>query len=383
MTFRLYFGASNWPVIGVAVGHFTSIFLPLLNSYDIHPSRPLSDMLQQLYRSASRDSNASDPPTGEAAAAAQRSGDGMPTIAVTNDTERRRRASASPPAAHRKITSGSKRTRKAVTWTLFQSVLDDPDCFEAFKAFAARDFAAEAPLFYQEYKKLMEKVRAEGAPPGAPQRTETPPPQGSTYRMHSFLQQESVILEHLPGALNRNAAASNDSVRGKYPIFDFTTSTGAASFAGRVLHAVTRGKFGSKGDDSTGSSPVRRSRNNLFLFGSRSEPTLMAPPVAASAGGLLISASLREDYKALYRTFIATGAPLKISLSPRVVEEIAKQVGEDSRMLPLVSVFDEARNEVLAVMYDMFERASEEDADLRGRVRRIRRGSGGRRGSCQ
>ncbi|KAI8589433.1 hypothetical protein BDZ88DRAFT_147366 [Geranomyces variabilis] len=378
MTFRLYFGASNWPVIGVAVGHLTSIFFPLLNSYNIHPTRPISDMLQQLYRSTSRDSNDSDPATGGTSVALKGSTDAVPTI--PNPTPTPRRVSASPPAARRKSTGGTKRTRKAVTWTLFQSVLDDSVCFEAFKAFAARDFAAEAPLFYQEYKKLMEKVRAEDGPPRPPSRTETPPPAGSTYRMHSFLQQESAILEHLPGALNRNAATSNDSVRGKYPIFDFTDSTGA-SLAGRFIHAVTRGKFGSNTNTRLGSSSTRRSRNSVFLFGSRSEPTLIAPPVAASAGGLLIPASLREDYRTLYRTFIASGAPLKISLSPRVVEEIAKQVGEESRVFPLVSIFDEARNEVLAVMYEMFERASEEDADLRARVRRIRRGSGGRRGS--
>ncbi|KAJ3183903.1 hypothetical protein HDU87_006021 [Geranomyces variabilis] len=378
MTFRLYFGASNWPVIGVAVGHLTSIFFPLLNSYNIHPTRPISDMLQQLYRSASRDSNASDPATGGTTVALKGSTDAVPSI--PNSSPAPRRVSASPPATRRKSTGGSKRARKAVTWTLFQSVLDDPLCFEAFKAFAARDFAAEAPLFYQEYKKLMEKVRAEDGPPRPPLRAETPPPAGSTYRMHSFLQQESAILEHLPGALNRNAATSNDSVRVKYPIFDFTDSTGA-SLAGRFIHAVTRGKYGSNTNTRLGSSSTRRSRNSGFLFGSRSEPTLVAPPVAASAGGLLIPASLREDYRTLCRTFIASGAPLKISLSPRVVEEIAKQVGEESRMLPLVSVFDEARNEVLAVMYEMFERASEEDADLRARVRRIRRGSGGRRGS--
>ncbi|KAJ3289002.1 hypothetical protein HK104_007808, partial [Borealophlyctis nickersoniae] len=43
---------------------------------------------------------------------------------------------------------------------LFETVLNDAECFEAFKKFAARDFTTENPVFYQHYRALMIKVRA-------------------------------------------------------------------------------------------------------------------------------------------------------------------------------------------------------------------------------
>ncbi|KAI8917508.1 hypothetical protein DFJ77DRAFT_308205 [Powellomyces hirtus] len=336
-TLRLYFGASNWPVIGVAVGHFTSVFFPLLSSYGIHPLRPFSRLFQRLKRSASRETT-SDSGSNEKLEAEKRKRDNA-------RRERRQRKGGSP----------------AVTWTLFQSVLEDGECFEAFKDFAARDFAAENPLFYQEYKKLMEKVRIEQGPTGSdqpfrPTSASFLAAQPSARRMSSVPVIRGISqLEDLPGPLNREMAMSHDSVTNKYPVFDFS-NTSRYGWKARILSIVTGGYYAPSGI-------AARSHNSLFNFGSRSQPMLLAPPVAASEGGLLIPAHLREDYRTLYRTFISSGAPLQISLSARVTEEIAKQVGEESKVLPLVSVFDEARNEVLGFMFEMFPRFMEAEKE--------------------
>ncbi|KAJ3010751.1 hypothetical protein HKX48_007217, partial [Thoreauomyces humboldtii] len=86
-----------------------------------------------------------------------------------------------------------------------------------------------------------------------------------------------------------------------------------------------------------------------------------------------------EDYRTLYTTFIHPSAPLRVHLSSRVAEDIEKQVGEGSRVLPLVSVFDEARNEVLVNLFEMFPRFLDVERDgcvrkfLKGATREYRR----------
>ncbi|KAJ3012376.1 hypothetical protein HKX48_006307, partial [Thoreauomyces humboldtii] len=213
-TARLYFGASNWPVIGVGVGHFTSIVFPLLGSYGIFPGRPFERLLQALYRSPSGDTK-SEPGSMEKL-----------------EAEKVRRTEAAARSKKTKRTRKAGRGRSAsVTWTLFQSVLEDRECFEALKGFAARDFAAENPLFYQEYKKLMQKVRAEQDPDTSALEPQTSggtssflPPGTSTQHMNSVavLRVESTHSANPdppPQPLTRTGvAASNDSVADKYPV---------------------------------------------------------------------------------------------------------------------------------------------------------------------
>ncbi|TPX66995.1 hypothetical protein SpCBS45565_g04138 [Spizellomyces sp. 'palustris'] len=324
---RLYFGASNWPVLGVAVGHMTSIFLPLLASYDIHPLRPFSRLFR-LYRAPSRESNTDSEGSNEKLEAKKR-----------KVGKRRPARKGAPPS---------------VTWALFASVLDDPDCFEAFKDFAARDFAAENPLFYQEYRRLTEKVRVAQAPSPGANRLLPGIAAGPSGESSASLPVPTDGASSLPAPLVHQSTMSRMSMADKYPVFDFTVRQ-ERTMKTRIITFLAH--------------PFSRPLSNtsragsLFNFGSRSQPVLVPPPVAASAGGLLIPPSMRDEYRTFYKTFISPGSPCQVNLPARIVEDVAKQVGDDSKVLPLVSIFDEARNEVLDSMFEMFPRFVEAERD--------------------
>ncbi|KAI8822991.1 uncharacterized protein EV422DRAFT_522966 [Fimicolochytrium jonesii] len=446
-TLRLYFGASNWIVIGVAIGHLTSIFFPLLGSYDIHPGRSLEIFFGRLYRAPSRDTNSEDGgsiekldqlrgakqtvPGSTDSVAATGSGDiaelqpsdkknclhiGTHEAAVGYNPAVKRNAHTSSTSRRTNQRSGGPSGRKpngghppkkwkpgasTVTWTLFQGVLDDETCFESFKTFAARDFGAENPLFYQEYRKLMGEVRAAqeaekggpvgGQPTAGSRRPSTDPPpqsiddtpsrsprpdqpQGVSEKPRSHVAEAPLPDEHRLGA-TQSGAISRDSVAAKnYPVFDFTDSDSIApTLRSKVANMLLAGKASrtsSKNRNSKQSVSTQRSQISLFGFGSSSQPTLHAPPVAGSEGGLLIPPSMRGDYETFYNTFVAPGSPLQVSLPARIVEDIAKQVADESRrVLPLVSVFDEARNEVLSAMYAMFPRFV--DVEKEGVVKKL------------
>ncbi|KAI9091708.1 hypothetical protein DFS34DRAFT_688442 [Phlyctochytrium arcticum] len=353
---RLYFAASNWPVLGVAVGHITSIFLPLLRSYDCDPLAFIGRYFQRLYRAPSRESNNESDASNEKL-----------------DGPVRRKPAKKPTARAKKMANATPGT-----WALFASVLDDPESFEAFTDFSARDFAAENPLFYQEYRALMEKVRVAQSPSPGEGRLLQGITTGVAEEPPAPALQREPSSSQTPGRVPKSLFQTSTSkldMSDKYPVFDFTTRP-ERTWKDKVIARMR--------NPLTGGGLAQSSRvGSLFGIHSRSQPILAPPPVAISEGGLLIPPHLKEEFRAFHRTFIAEGAPLAVNLPERMVEEITKQVGDGSRVLPLVSVFDEARTEVLNAMYDVFPRFLEVERDgvIKKLLRSAAKSKGGRRGT--
>ncbi|KAJ3182803.1 hypothetical protein HDU85_002406 [Gaertneriomyces sp. JEL0708] len=304
-TLRLYFGAANWPVIGLLVGHVTSIFLPVLASHNIYPMRPIKRLFRR-YRTPSANSSADN---------------------ISTTRKAKRKSKALP----------------KISWALFASILEDKECFEKFKEFAARDFAAENPLFYDEYRKLMAAVKEAQTPPAVPATI----PEGEPLSQPDIEQ---------PSTSNESISKRNDrmSLTDKYPVFDFTP-TPPRSFFSAFL----------------GIFPFNRNRlaRHTSFF-------TLAPALPQSAGSVLIPPSLLPAYLTFYKTFIARGAPCQVNLSSHVLENITRQL-EREGLLPLVSVFDEAKNAVLDMMYEMFPRfvEAEEEGVLKRFMKNTEKGT--------
>ncbi|RKO88526.1 hypothetical protein BDK51DRAFT_46837, partial [Blyttiomyces helicus] len=268
------FGAVNWPVLGVFIGHITSVIIPLSRSYTVE-GNPMQ-MLRRAIRARKK--------------------------------------------------SGSKHRQGPVTWSLFAAVLDDPECFEALKEYSARDFAAEYPIFYEEYRRLMDSVRAALVP----EVREALP----TTRL-------GVPKPLVPSSTKISLVSAS-----KYPVYDGGEGENASVWK-KIVFWRKRDEGGSAVSVAAGDPASQRNSTARAHTVS---------PLTITTGSLLIPPRFRDDYRVFFQTFIARGAPLQVNLPARIVDEITRQLGHGSTLLPLMSVFDEAKNEVLIAMYDTFPR---------------------------
>ncbi|KAI8799899.1 hypothetical protein BJ742DRAFT_107464 [Cladochytrium replicatum] len=340
-------------------------------------------------------------------------------------------------------------------WTLFAMVMDDVDAFDAFKRFAVRDFCAEKPMFYQEYRKLMTKVReAMTAPvtssPFGRLMISIPPSQnsGANWRMSFFSNSfvtdrgstslappKGKLVRQLSSSRSDGSTASNAMDPQMYPVFDYSEKRWIAPLAKqwrKVVRLVAgpnvqmsaigstetkrgitrdseRAPEGANSDEWTsqvnhGDPTVNQDPPNLETYRvagviipitatqptstgfaaslSQSQSISTSPcdaagprrrspsetpegvvpytmnqstQFSAAYGSMLILPTLKEDYRRFFRTFISQDSPLQVTLTPRLVDEISRQFpgsgGAAVKKLPLVSVFDEAKNEVLGGLY--------------------------------
>ncbi|KAJ3046210.1 hypothetical protein HDV00_000022 [Rhizophlyctis rosea] len=219
---------------------------------------------------------------------------------------------------------------------LFEWALEDPQCFETFKGFAARDFTTENPMFFHEYKKLMMKVK--------------------------------VVL---------NGVTVVELVKEKEPTAPHATSP-ASLERGRSSGAPVPHRAFSLSPVSATSSPTTATSSPapVALPVSSTDPTALPfgiylPPSTAS---LPIPQSLLADYRRVYSTFIKPGAPLQLNLPAHLVDHISRQLGKkgDTDVTPPISVFDRAKTEVLGMMFQSFPKFVEEEKS--GYLRALRKG---------
>ncbi|KAI8802767.1 hypothetical protein BJ742DRAFT_777943 [Cladochytrium replicatum] len=363
-------------------------------------------------------------------------------------------------------------------WTLFAMVMDDAGAFDAFKRFAVRDFCAEKPMFYQEYRKLMTKVReamkmAQTNPSGRLTISSPPPAMihgtessannrngrasaaidtmsqmsGANWRVsffsNSFMTDRgSTANPPAKGKMIRQQSSSrSDGSTGSnamdpqmYPVFDYSDKQWKAPFAKqwrKVVRLATRhnqqSAIGSTSKNRDRTRDIERALDDavsdeytsgkihgdptmnsdqpdqevqafadVIIPISAVQPTLtsLAPSLphnqsiptspcdpaqprvysqspstdriipyimnqstqfSAAYGSMLIPPTLKEDYRRFFRTFISQDSPLQVTLSPRIFDEISREFRgpgvAGAKKLPLVSVFDEAKNEVLGGLY--------------------------------
>ncbi|KAJ1555035.1 hypothetical protein HK096_010028 [Nowakowskiella sp. JEL0078] len=119
-----YWRFENWTIVELLASHVTSLVIPLASSHGFHPIQQLNSLI--LNREAQSQIKT-------ALTGSNKQTDRLPQISAS-------------------------KLEHLGGWTLFAATLDDEGLFESFKQFAVRDFCAEKPIFYQEYRKLMQKV---------------------------------------------------------------------------------------------------------------------------------------------------------------------------------------------------------------------------------
>ncbi|KAJ3036028.1 hypothetical protein HDV00_003121 [Rhizophlyctis rosea] len=129
-TFQVWFPGTNWYIIAILINQWVAVALPVLEAYGFHPIRKFTRCCYHRGRRVSR-------------LVRERGSRGTP------------RSSDVSTASGGGIDDMSRIPLK----DLFEWAMEDPQCFEAFKAFAARDFTTENPMFFHEYRKLMFKVK--------------------------------------------------------------------------------------------------------------------------------------------------------------------------------------------------------------------------------
>ena len=83
-----------------------------------------------------------------------------------------------------------------------------------------------------------------------------------------------------------------------------------------------------------------------------------------SISNLPIPAVLASDFRRIFRTFIRPGAALQLNLPAHLVRQLTQQLGgREEGNLPLISVFDPVRTEVLAMMFQSFLKFVEEEKE--------------------
>ncbi|KAJ3054199.1 hypothetical protein HK097_002422 [Rhizophlyctis rosea] len=228
-TFPIWVPATTWALGGVYIGQWTAVALPVLESYGYHPVRRIRRWWRSYYSTFTE-------------------------FATRTGEIRGRRPS-------------TKAVETVPYQDLFRAVLEDPQWFEAFRSFSARDFTTENPMFFHEYRKLMLKVKA-------------------------------------------------------------------------TLGNVAR------------DGPESESQLGLGVY---------LPP---STSNLPIPTVLASDFRKLYRTFIRPSAALQLNLPAHLVHQISQQLGrKDETGLPLISVFDPVRTEVLTMMFQSFSKFVEEEKE--------------------
>ncbi|KAJ3044582.1 hypothetical protein HDV00_001508 [Rhizophlyctis rosea] len=209
---------------------------------------------------------------------------------------------------------------------LFTIVLDnDPIAFEAFKKFAVGDFSAENPMFYQEYRALMFKVRAAldsrhktGADAGPQAVSGT---SRSTKKTAILTDAATSLYPTPPSPVEPASHSPRPSFRSSTQL-DVSPVTPPQSLPGRYL-----------------------------------EPALSTTPMPPH---------LLPECRKLFRGFVAPGASLQLNLSAHIVDDISRRLktipktGQFTFNEPIpgitVSIFDNVRDEVLRLMWDAFPR---------------------------
>lgn len=121
---RVYWGASNWPVTVMLVSHFTSIVIPMMQSYGVDYKRWGQSKKEKRMQNVVGDS-----------------------IWIRNlenyaDTNRQ----------------GSLKPSLSFTAESFRSALDDPELFRQLRDFTVKDFCSEISLFLDQYRILIAQV---------------------------------------------------------------------------------------------------------------------------------------------------------------------------------------------------------------------------------
>ncbi|KAJ3049563.1 hypothetical protein HK097_009459, partial [Rhizophlyctis rosea] len=234
---------------------------------------------------------------------------------------------------------------------LFAIVLDgDPAAFESFKSFSVGVFSAENPMFFQEYRALMLKIKA--------------------------------AIEDVPTSLVETSPISRSGPR--------PMSTAEVSFTGLSSLATTPNdlrldteNLPSNRTSSNPTSPKRiaslkdlrsdalkrlNSKNQLNMINITSPPGRYLYPTTSS---LPMPPHLLPDCRRIFRSFIAPGSSLQLNLSAHIVDDISRRLrnipkqGMTTFNEPIsginVSIFDGARDEVLRLMFDTFPRFVEKE----------------------
>ncbi|RUS20022.1 hypothetical protein BC937DRAFT_86559 [Endogone sp. FLAS-F59071] len=121
---RVYWGASNWPVMVMLVSHFTSIVIPMMQSYGVDYKRWGQSKKEKQMQNMVGDS-----------------------IWIRNlesyaDTTSQKFSKPSLP----------------LTVESFCSTLDDPELFQQLRDFTVKDFCSEISLFLDQYRCLIAQV---------------------------------------------------------------------------------------------------------------------------------------------------------------------------------------------------------------------------------
>ncbi|KAJ3123301.1 hypothetical protein HK098_002038 [Nowakowskiella sp. JEL0407] len=434
----------NWAIFELFISHIASIVIPLTNSHEIHLFHELLAKIIPAKLSHSQ------------------------LMLSTSST------------STRLPQISSKRLEELGGWILFAETLDDEAIFTSFKNFTVRDFCSENPLFYQEYRKLMEKVKnafenndqsakydhlasvqSQNHSPietkwvlteefrslKSKKDNDSPEPENKTYPVYNYNKRKSLVYfnNKFKSFLGKKAKVDNiedgtglsGSSTSKISNKEITLSQGNQSFEKNIPEMQSKNnsanKFGSLSQTSNSppnfpdqqihpqtastKNPVLGNEIENFWEGTEyigtgkvmfttntvpkqiplpvREPQQKSPvsslpklttakvaTIASSYGSLLIPLKVKEDYKNFYSTFIANNSPLKVNLSARIQDEISRQFPDSSAggtvkaILPLVSVFDEAKNEVLASMYKCsFLKfvAAEERGILKEKIKSIRK----------